>query len=83
MIMNAEFSCEEGQEALRKLQYSIPDEVNERINFVQPTNMFGSLKPLIPLVQIIDEGKKSNGMIKRWGPSSPLVSITPQGTADL
>ena len=35
-----------GQERLRTLQYSVPEEVAHHINLVQPTTRFGTLKPM-------------------------------------
>ena len=35
----------EGKEVLRTLHYSIPDALEEHVDFVQPTTHFGSIKP--------------------------------------
>jgi len=64
------------QEVLRTLEYSVPAEVAEHINFVQPTTRFGSLKPLSSTAQVIDAGEKSTGVSKWWGGSAPQVNIT-------
>lgn len=69
-------NSEENHEVLRTLAYSIPEEVGEHINFVQPTTRFGSLKPLSSTAQIIDTGAKSNGHSQWWGGSSPNVNVT-------
>jgi tripeptidyl-peptidase I len=66
----------ENQEILRTMAYSVPDEVKEHINFVQPTTRFGSLKPLSSDAQIFDAGEKSDGKVQWWGGSSPQVNIT-------
>lgn len=52
------------QELLRTTSYSVPQEVRDHINFVQPTTRFGSLKPLSSTAQVIDEGQKSDGHLK-------------------
>ncbi|KAF4627946.1 hypothetical protein G7Y89_g10209 [Cudoniella acicularis] len=67
---------ESDKEVLRTLSYSVPDEIREHINFIQPTIRFGSLKPLSSTAQVIDEGTKSDGHLKWWGGSAPTVNIT-------
>jgi tripeptidyl-peptidase-1 len=79
-LLDTEFGwyhkVEENHAVLRTLAYSVPDKVQEHINFVQPTTRFGSLKPLSSTVQIIDTGAKSNGISQWWGDTSPKVNIT-------
>jgi len=79
-MLDTEFSWyrseDANQEVLRTLAYSVPDEVKDHINFVQPTTRFGSLTPLSSTAQIIDAGTKSDGTLKWWGGSAPQVNIT-------
>jgi tripeptidyl-peptidase-1 len=79
-LLDTEFgwyhNAEENHEVLRTRAYSVPEEVQEHINFVQPTTRFGSLKPLSSTAQIIDTDAKSNGLSKWWGGSSPNINIT-------
>ena len=74
-LLDTEFgwyrSEELNQEVIRTLSYSIPGELRGRINFIQPTTRFGSLKPLSSTAQEIDTGTKSDGSRKWWGGSSP------------
>ncbi|KAE9377811.1 putative Tripeptidyl-peptidase sed2 [Stipitochalara longipes BDJ] len=64
------------QQVLRARSYSVPDEVREHINFVQPITRFGGLKPLSSMARILDEGVKSDGVSKWWGPRYPQVNVT-------
>jgi tripeptidyl-peptidase I len=64
------------QQVLRTKQYSVPDEVREHINFVQPTTRFGGLQPLSSMARVVDEGIKSDGVSKWWGGDAPEVNIT-------
>ena len=51
------YNPEESHEVLRTLAYSVPEEIQDHINFVQPTTRFGSLKPLSSTAQLIDKGE--------------------------
>jgi tripeptidyl-peptidase-1 len=79
-LLDTEFgwyhNADGNHEVLRTLAYSIPEEIQDHINFVQPTTRFGNLKPLSSTAQIIDAGVKSNGFSQWWGGSSPRVNIT-------
>ena len=79
-LLDTEFgwyhNAEENHEVLRTLAYSVPEEIQEHINFVQPTTRFGSLQPLSSTAQVIDSGVKSNGLPQWWGGKSPNVIIT-------
>ena len=66
----------ENQEVLRTLQYSVPAQVVQHINFVQLTMRFGSPKPFSSTAQIIDVGQKSDGL-SQWFGSSPVVNRAP------
>jgi tripeptidyl-peptidase-1 len=65
----------ENHEVLRTLEYSVPEAIQEHINFVQPTTRFGTLKPLSSTAEVFDEGFKSQG-VSKWFGSSPTVNIT-------
>jgi tripeptidyl-peptidase-1 len=78
-LLNTEFAwyrSVEDQEILRTMAYSVPEELKDHINFVQPTTRFGSLKPLSSTAQIFDAGEVSNGISKWFGGSAPQVNIT-------
>ena len=68
------------QQVLRARSYSVPEEVRDHINFVQPTTRFGGLKPLSSMARILDEGVKSDGVSKWWGPRYPKVNVTCNAT---
>lgn len=86
-LLNTKFgwykSEEFSQSVLRTLSYSVPDEVRDHINFVQPTTRFGSLKPLSSNAQIIDEGPKTNGRTKWWGKPKKPSDIDPACNATI
>jgi tripeptidyl-peptidase I len=63
-------------EVLRTMKYSVPDDVREHINFVQPTTRFGGLKPLSSFARVLDSGVKSDGKSKWWGPDASQVNVT-------
>lgn len=68
---------ESKQQILRTRKYSVPDEVREHINFVQPTTRFGGLQPLSSMAEVVDEGVKSDGQSKWWVPiGPPEVNVT-------
>ncbi|KAG9239574.1 putative Tripeptidyl-peptidase sed2 [Amylocarpus encephaloides] len=79
-LLDAEFSWfknDEGREMLRTLSYSVPAEVAEHINFIQPTTRFGNLTPLGSTAKKLDIGAAFDGKAKWWRPSAaPAVNIT-------
>ena len=79
-MLRTEFGWYQGrdtkQQVLRTRQYSVPDEIREHINFVQPTTRFGGLQRLSSMARISDEGVKSDGQSKWWGGDAPKVNIT-------
>jgi tripeptidyl-peptidase-1 len=83
------YSSNGNHQVLRTLAYSVPDEVKDHINFVQPTTRFGHMKPLASDAQIFDTGSKSDGSVKWRGGGSPQVNatcnitITPECLLDL
>jgi tripeptidyl-peptidase-1 len=46
------------------MKYSVPDELREHINFIQPTTRFGGLKLLSSAALVVDSGAKSDGKSK-------------------
>ena len=79
-----------GKERLRTLQYSVPSEVAQHINFVQPTIRFGNLRPMRSLVLDEDVGKHLDSQSKGWSEMSPSAvnatcntTITPQCLLEL
>jgi tripeptidyl-peptidase-1 len=58
------------------MKYSVPDELREHINFIQPTTRSGGLKPLSSAARVINSGAKSDGKSKWWGGDAPQVNIT-------
>lgn len=61
---------------LRTTEYSIPENIREHINFVQPTTRFGDAKPLSSMARVVEKGVKSDGQSKWWGKPAPQVNIT-------
>ena len=89
-ILDTEFqwyvSGYEGKVRLRTLQYSVPDEVAQHINLVQPTTRFGQLKPMRSLILKKEYEGRANG-VSRWAAAAARKSgidvacnttITPQ-----
>ena len=81
-----------GQERLRTLQYSVPDEVAQHINFVQPTTRFGSLRAMRSLILKEEVGELADGQSKMWTESAATpaavniscnATITPQCLLEL
>ncbi|KAL9122371.1 MAG: hypothetical protein Q9187_001071 [Circinaria calcarea] len=81
-----------GLERLRTLQYSVPDEVAQHINLVQPTTRFGSMKAMRSLILKEEVEEAADGQNKMWTESAATpaavniscnATITPQCLLEL
>ena len=81
-----------GLERLRTLQYSVPDEVAQHINLVQPTTRFGSMKAMRSLILKEEVEEVADGQNRMWTESASTpaavniscnATITPQCLLEL
>lgn len=78
-LLNTKFSWysnAENQKVIRALFYSVPAEVANHINFVQPTTRFGSLNALGSTVEKIDTGAPFDGSVSFVGAAVQAPNIT-------
>lgn len=61
---------EAGEHLLRTTRYSVPQDVAQHINFVQPTTRFGSTQPLASHLNIMNSGDLATGQSK-WVSAPP------------
>lgn len=59
-----------GEQLLRTMRYSVPQDVAAHINFVQPTTRFGSTQPLATRLNIMNSGETATGESK-WIAAPP------------
>lgn len=71
-----------GENLLRTLQYSVPPEVAEHINFVQPTTRFGGLQPLATRMDVVEEGELATGE-SQWISGGAGMAAESAGILDL
>lgn len=59
-----------GEHLLRTTRYSVPQDVAQHINFVQPTTRFGSTQPLASHLNIMETGDLATGQ-SQWVSAAP------------
>ncbi|KAG8165540.1 hypothetical protein KVR01_004092 [Diaporthe batatas] len=75
------YQGEDGEQMMRTIRYSVPQDVAAHINFVQPTTRFGTAKRLASHVSIVDPGAPADGTSK-WVSVADNIRVNAASAVD-